>query len=321
MLKGSAPVKSVSDNRIQNDRQLSDLIAMDSPKAVIKEVTYILGLISPDIDPFPITAAFHMILDLFNGEHPGYRACNTEYHDLPHTNYVFLAMARLIHGSVIDGEKFTHQQIYFGLLAALFHDSGYIQEIEDTTGTGAKYTATHVERSMDLFARYGKQINLDDRAIADVQAIILCTNLSVDISTIYFSSDRTCLLGKIMGAADMLAQMADRIYLEKLLFLYHEFRESGVGGYEGELDLLRKTIGFFEFIAHRMKTVLSGVDRFMMPHFISRWEIHENLYQTAIEKQKQYLKQILEIPDADPRNFLKRAGIVDRINSRHGGGS
>lgn len=40
--------------------------------------------------------------------------------------------------------------------------------------------------------------------------------------------------------------MADRAYLAKLIYLYHEFREGGVAGYESELDLLKKTPTFTE---------------------------------------------------------------------------
>ena len=307
----------VADDGLKNHRDLNSLIPMDSPQAVIEEVTHILGLIFPSFDPNPVNSAFYMISDLFNGDYPGYRACNTEYHDFHHTNHVFLAMARLIHGAVVDGEKFTQRKITLGLMAALFHDSGYIQKIEDRTGTGAKYTATHVERSMDLFEHYGKQIGLDTKSIGGAQAIILCTNLSVDIATIKFPCKSTKLLGKLLGAADVLAQMADRTYLEKLLFLYHEFRESGIGGYAGEVDLLRKTIGFYDFIARRLEANLDGVDRLMKRHFIARWDIDEDLYRTAIDKQRQYLEQILEMPDTDPRDHLKRGGIVDRINNKY----
>jgi hypothetical protein len=122
----------------------------------------------------------------------------------------------------------------------------------------------------------------------------------------------------MLGAADLLAQMADRTYLSKLLFLYHEFREGKVGDYESEVDLLRKTVGFFDFINHRLETVLGATHRLMRSHFASRWGIHGDLYDEAIEKQKNYLKQILEMSDTDPRDYLRREGIVDRIRKKYG---
>ena len=306
-------MKAVGVDNTENGIQLSELVSIDSPKAVIDEVSYLLNLMSKDMDPLPVASTFYSVLDMFKGNHPGYRTCNTEYHDFQHTNQVFLTMARLIHGAVVEGESISCHQITLGLIAALFHDAGYIQETDDTTGTGAKHTATHVERSMDFFEIFGTRMGLDEDSILSVRSVILCTNLSVDISAIEFPNPRIRLLGKLIGTADVLAQMADRIYLEKLLFLYREFKESGIGGYESEVDLLRKTIGFYEFIARRLEPHLGRVDRFMKSHFIARWEIHENLYQTAIEKQRNYLEQILSIPNSDPRTYLKRGGIVGRI--------
>ena len=114
-----------------------------------------------------------------------------------------------------------------------------------------------------------------------------------------------------------MAQMADRMYLEKLLFLYYEFREGEVGDYKSKVDLLRKTIGFFDFIDHRLKSVLGATHRFVSPHFASRWGIHSDMYGEAIEKQKIYLKQILGISDTDPLDYLRREGIVDRVRKKY----
>lgn len=297
-------------------KQFAALVRMDSPEAVLEEVQVILKLISPDFDTDTVALACHTTVDLFNGNYPGYRACNTEYHDLRHTTDAFLSMARLIHGAVLDGENFSNRQIILGLIAALFHDSGYIQEEDDLEGTGAKHTHDHVERSIDFLTQSGPKHGLTDAEIAAGRTMILCTDFAVDIAALEFPGAEIELLGKMMGTADLLAQTADRTYLEKLLFLYREFKEAGIGDYQSEVDLLKKTIGFYDFIARRIATTLDGTDRFMTSHFASRWHINENLYQQAIEKQRDCLQQILEIPDSDPRNHLKRDGIVDRIRSQ-----
>lgn len=294
-------------------KQFATLIRMDSPEAVLEEVQVILKLISPDFDNKPVALAFNTTVNLFNGNYPGYRACNTEYHDLRHTTDAFLSMARLIHGAVLDGENFSDRHIILGLIAALLHDAGYIQEEHDIEGTGAKHTINHVQRSMDFLKHSGPEHGLTDTEIAASQTMILCTEFAVDITTVEFPGAEIELLGKMLGTADLLAQTADRTYLEKLLFLYREFKEAGIGDYQSEVDLLKKTIGFYDFIASRIATVLDATDRFMHSHFASRWNINENLYQRAIEKQRDYLKQILEIPDSDPCDHLKRDGIVNKI--------
>jgi hypothetical protein len=289
---------------------------MDSPRAMLDEVIVILDLISPDFDTAPVTSAFNMTVSLYQGRYPGYRSCNTEYHDLHHTTETFLATARLIHGALLDGKIFTDRRITLGLIAALLHDAGYIQEKLDKDGTGAKYTANHVQRSIDFLERHGSELGLSHDEITEGRAIILCTDLAVDISTIVFKSAEVELLGKILGSADLLAQMADRTYLEKLLFLYHEFKEAGIRDYLDEVDLLRKTLAFYDFVSQRLKTTLDETDLFMGPHFTSRWGIHGDLYHVAIAKQRNFLKKILEIKDSDPRDHLKR-GAVNKIRRKY----
>ena len=298
--------------------QLSKLVKMDSPESVLNEAHIILHLISPNFNVAPLNHAFTLTLNLYNGTYPGYRACNTEFHDLHHVTDTFLAMTRLIHGAMIDGECFTHRQIVLGLIAAILHDAGFIQEDQDREGTGSKYTASHVQRSMVFLERNGREYGLSDEEICGGRTMILCTDLAVDISTIIFPSPKVELLGKILGAADLLAQMADRTYLEKLLFLYHEFREAKVGGYKSEVDLLKKTIMFYDYIDRRLETMLDAVDRFMYSHFAMRHDIHTNLYHEAIEKHKNYLRQLLEMPDSDPRDYLKRGGIVEKVREKYG---
>jgi len=292
-------------------RYFDDILYIGSTEKIFEEVKEILCLISPDFNIQPVSAAFDIAVSLFEGKHPGYQPCNTKYHDLNHTAGVFLAMARLIHGAVINGNVFSRRYIALGLIAALFHDGGYIQEEADTKGTGAKYTKTHVRRSMDLLARDGAAHGLSDEEIAAGMVMILCTDPSVDIAVIEFPSEEIAFLGKTLGVADFLAQMADRTYLEKLLYLYQEFKEGGVEGYEDEIDLLQKTTGFYMFTERRIKMMLEKTDRFLRSHFALRWNISENLYKIAIERQKAYLKKILESPNFDPAKDLKRGGIAE----------
>lgn len=301
----------------KDNRQLFDLVATHQPENVLDEVKIILNMISPDFNIAPVNHAFAITSDLYNGCFPGYKSCNIEYHDLRHITHTFLVMARLIHGAVCDGEDLNNRLIALGLITALLHDSGYIQEDFDNEGTGAKYTTSHVRRSMDFLKRHGAQLELSDDEITAGRAMILCTDLAVDINSIEFPSGRVELLGKMLGTADLLAQMADRTYLEKLLFLYREFKEAGVGGYESELDLLKKTVGFYDYIGHRIETALDATDRYMISHFDSRWNIHKNLYHEAIEKQKEYLKGILEMPDFDHRDYLRRNRIVNLVREKY----
>jgi len=296
--------------------KLYDLVQTDSAEAVLEEVLLILKRISPDFDDAPVTHAYIITIGLYEGIYPGFQACNTEFHDLRHSVETFLAMARLIHGATLDGKVFSHEQITLGLTASILHDAGYIQEDCDMEGTGAKHTGSHVQRSMDFLTHYGKEQGFSEESIAAGRAVILCTDLSIDFKTIVFSSPETELLGKMLGAADLLAQMADRTYLEKLLFLYREFSEANIGNYEGEVDLLKKTVAFYDFIAHRLENTLDASDRFMVSHFAVRWNIPKNLYHESISRQKNYLSQILQ-KSSDPRKYLRRNLNVNPIDLKY----
>jgi hypothetical protein len=301
-------------NPLTHAKDISRLLAVGSSKEVLSEVLEILKLISSGFNTEPIPIVFEAVERLYGGNFQGYRACKTGYHDFRHAVEAFLAMSRLIHGAVLDNESFSERQIITALIAAILHDVGYIQEESDTRGTGAKYKADHEQRSMDFLSRYGFELGLSAEEITDGRAIILCTDMDTDITTIAFPSPKIELLGKLLGTADLMAQLAEQTYLEKLLYLYYECEEAGVGGYESEVDILRKAIDFYDVFETRLRTTLGGVDRFMQLHFASRWGINRDLYHEAINKHKDYLLKILSIPDADPRDYLKRGDIVKKVH-------
>ena len=300
-----------------NSKDISKLLAVGSSEDVLNEVLEILKRISSDFNTEPIQKVFEAAERIYSGNFAGYQACNTGYHDLRHAIEALLAMSRLIHGAVLDNESFSERQIITALVAAILHDVGYIQEESDTRGTGAKHKADHERRSMDFLSHHGFQFGLSEKEIADGRAIILCTDMDTDITTIAFPSLQIALLGKLLGAADLMAQLAEQTYLEKLLYLYYECKEAGVGDYESEVDILRKAVNFYDVFEARLRTMLGGVDRFMQLHFASRWGINQNLYLEAINKQKDYLLKILSIPDSDPRDYLKQDGIVKKVHQTY----
>jgi len=300
-----------------NSKGISKRFSFDSADKVLHEVLEILSLISSDFNTQPVRDVFDAAERLYKGDFPGYSACNTGYHDFRHAIDTLLAMARLIHGAALANDSFGERQIITALTAAILHDAGYIQEQSDTRGTGAKYKVNHEQRSMAFLSRHGFEFGLSGEEITAGRSIILCTDMDTDISTISFSSARIELLGKMLGTADLMAQLADRQYLEKLLFLYHECKEAGIADYENELDMLHKAVDFFDFYYERLKTPLDGADRFMRLHFASRWGIDQNLYHEMIDRQKNYLLKILKLPRTDPRDRLRRGGIVQKIREKY----
>ncbi|MCP4713915.1 MAG: hypothetical protein GY868_02270, partial [Deltaproteobacteria bacterium] len=169
----------------------------------------------------------------------------------------------------------------------------------------------------DFVARHALEHSLAEDETALCRDMILCTDLAADIGTTAFPTPQAQLAGKMLGSADLLAQMADRIYLEKLLYLYEEFREGKVSGYDNEVDLLRKTVGFYDIIEKRLATVLENTDRYMISHFKDRWGLDRDLYHISMQNQKAYLRKIIQIPDINPLDYLRRDGIVNSYRDKN----
>ena len=296
------------------ETQIACLVNMEDPQSVLEEVQTVVSMMMPAFDFEPLNHAFRDVMRLFHGQYPGYRKCNTEYHNLKHTTDALLAMIRLIHGAAVNEQVFSEKDIELGLISALLHDTGYIQTIDDHVGTGAKYTLTHISRSILFMDKYLSENGYSKEDIESCSSILKCTGFSVKISEINFGSAQIEMLGKMLGSADLLGQMADRTYLEKLPFLYREFKEGDVSGFESELGLLKKSVGFRDMTLERFEHELSGVNRYMRDHFRVRWGIDEDLYATSIQNQIQYLKYVVNNHEDDYREYLRRGSLMEKLD-------
>jgi hypothetical protein len=300
-------------NRGKERVLLADLVDTFNPDAVLKEVETVLGMVHADFDLGEMRKVFLDVTALYRGELPGFKECNTGYHDLNHTMDVFLAMARIIHGAHVEGLVFGKRDVVLSVISALLHDTGYVQSTEDNNGTGAKYTVVHVKRSIEFMETYLSEngYSLEDRK--KCSGLIECTDLSAKIHDISFDTEQIRTLGRMHFASDLMGQMADRLYLEKLHFLYCEFVEGGITAYSDERDLLKKTIGFYEIIDDRIRGELGDIDRYMLNHFRARWSIDKDLYREAIDKNIEYLKYILNHYGKECHKKLNRGGLLERL--------
>lgn len=275
--------------------RLHDLTNISSPDETFAEIKHIVKLIDPSVDLSFIESVFRDIIRLFNGEYPGYRASNTKYHDLEHTCAVTLATARLMHGVHLQGRKFSPRVVQLGIIGALFHDTGLIQAVGENHGTGAQYTIGHEDRSIALMREYLSDKGVPQEDLLDCGHIIQCTILSLPTSKIPFRSEEIEIMGKILGSADLAAQMADRNYLEKLPLLFLEFKEAGVEGFETPLELFQNTEEFYHSVARaRMKDELDNVVAAYLYHFQNRWQIDRDLYAESIRNNIKYMREATE---------------------------
>ncbi len=302
-----------------NDDASGVILVYEDPDLALEEITGIVGGFSKATEMAVFREVFADMKDLFEGRFPGYRASNTKYHNFEHTVAVVLATARLLSGCASDGYDFSPRDVLLTLVASLCHDVGLIQEIDDTEGTGAKYTVGHEERGIEFVKGYLPGEGFTSEEIDFCADMIRCTILALSPSEVDFSSDNHRVLGYVVGAADLLAQMADRAYLEKLLLLYCEFEEARLPGFDSALDLLQKTRGFYEMVAKkRLEDDLGGVADHMTSYFTHAGFPNRDLYLESIEKHIHYLDYVI---DACQDSFecykqhLRRGGIPDEYEA------
>lgn len=171
---------------------------------------------------------FAWATDCFQGRMEGYLAVDTQYHDFEHTLQGTLCLARLLHGRAMAGAepRLTAAQFELAMLAILLHDSGYLKVTGDTAGSGAKYTAVHVQRSGEFAGQLMGRHGFAEAEIRAVQNMIHCTGMNATLDRIPFQAEWERIAGSALASADFLGQMAAPDYVDKLPVLYAEFAEA-----------------------------------------------------------------------------------------------
>lgn len=291
-------------NHRRSDFDVTNTVQVSSPGDVCAAVKKLFTATWPGAPFEPVERGFDRLEEVFSGRDPEYHALDTVYHDTQHTLDITLAMARLCAGYEREaplGRELGAERATVGLLVALFHDVGYLRERSDTvTQNGAELTATHVARGARFLEKYLPTAGFDDWVPIATQ-IIHFTGYEVPLDSIQVFDERDRKLGHLLGTADMIAQMADRCYLEKCRDrLYPEFVLGGYAlplsnqgsrqvKYASGLDLLRQTP---QFIAETRMKRLDGAFASAYRHLDALFD-GRNPYIEAIERNLAFLNQIL----------------------------
>ena len=300
-------------NRL-NQNDVTNRVNVEDADAVRDAVIALFAARYPGADLSSVSRAFADVKALFEGGYPGYLPCDTLYHDARHTLDMTLAMARLIEGHDRihpAAETLGARRAILGVVIALLHDSGYMRRASEAhVPNGAVFTKVHVSRSADFLLRYLPTIGF--AAEAEVASrLVHFTGYEMDVDDIKVDDPRDRMLGHMVGTADLIGQMSDRMYLEKCReFLYEEFvlgaiaRETLPDGkeivrYSSPEDLIYKTPGFYEYVARdRIRRKLGAADRYAEAHFDG-----PSLYQSEIDSNMHYLREAIESADL---NRLRR---------------
>jgi hypothetical protein len=287
-----------------NEYDVTSRVCVSSPADVREAVHGVFQQAFPGSAFDTLWVAFHDFERLFLGQYEDYLGCDTVYHDIQHTLDMSLAMARLLAGyekTVPPADRLGHERATVGLIAALFHDSGYIRRRSEAgVLNGAEFTGHHVSRSAEFLRGYLPRIGMAGQAGIAAQ-VVHFTGYEMSLDDIELDDPKDSLMGHLLGTADLMAQMADRCYLEKCRDrLYAEFVLAGVATrpvpeahkmqYESGVDLLRQTPGFFRLSAReRLDRKFNRAYRYIEAVCDGR-----NPYFEAIEQNLAHLDRVIE---------------------------
>lgn len=308
-----------------NQNDVTNRINVEDADRVRDAVLEIFRTRYPGSDFAALIQAFDDVGALFDGRFPGYLACDTLYHDVRHTLDMALAMARLIDGhdrGCTGPEQLGARRAILGVIIALLHDSGYLKRVtEKDVPNGAVFTKVHVSRSAEFLLHYLPPRGFAAEAELAAQ-LVHFTGYELDVDEIRIPHGKDRLIGYLVGTADLLGQMSDRMYLEKCRdFLYEEFvwgqiaRETLPDGkeivrYTSPEDLIVKTPGFYEYVARqRIQKKLGAADRYAAAHFDG-----PSLYQSEIDRNMDFLRETIEA--ADFERLRRGCYSLSRVDQR-----
>jgi hypothetical protein len=271
------------------------------PAAVEREVQAVYLSLFPGGSPSFVATAFSWVKECFVGHYRDFQASDARYHDLEHTLQGTLCMVRVLQGRHRAGGRPAISQRGFelGLLAILLHDTGYLKKVEDAGGTGAKYTLTHVARSVHFAEQFLAEKGVAIAEIRSIQNMIRCTGVHVDLSRIPFQSEVEKIIGFALGTGDLLGQMSADDYIDKLPILYEEFEESAKF-YEGKMvgtltfasaaDLIRRTPEFWDkFVLRKLDGDFWGLYKFLSEPYPHGPNVYLQKIAANIDRLRQQL--------------------------------
>jgi hypothetical protein len=289
----------------RSDYDVTNAVQVSDPAAVRAAVAELFTSLYPRSDFRPLEAAFREFERAFRGQSGDFHGVETTYHDLQHTLDVTLATMRLIDGyeraADTRDSRLGPERAAVGVITALFHDAGYLRRTHDARHRhGAEYTRVHVSRSARMLEELLPDLGFADAAPIAAEMVHF-TGYERPFDEIVIEDPLWVKTGHLLGTADMLAQMADRCYLEKCRDrLYQEFEMGGIArmrapdgreviNYRSPQDLLQKTPEFCDAtLNQRLGGKFEHAYRYLNIHFNG-----ENLYLDAIGKSLKHLRHVI----------------------------
>ena len=291
-----------------NTLDVTGSVRVSSTDDTLKHISALAAEIWPAMDLRRLQSAFRIFESMTSGRDSRFLALDTPYHDVQHSMDVTLCTARLLAGHEANAslrERLGANRALVGLLCALFHDAGYLRrKTERNVPSGAHFTHFHVTRSAGMITSLFEDLQLKQYATLAAN-LVHFTGYERSLDIVRPADHRDLLVGRLLGSADLLAQMADRCYLEKVRDrLFDEFVIAGIAGpaagpekCQTPKGLLESTPGFVEAtFSKRLDGAFEKAYRRVSPIFVSP-------YLNSIQRQMAHLDRVIA---ADDWTLLRR---------------
>jgi hypothetical protein len=203
--------------------------------------------------------------------------CDCPYHDANHTILVTDVGQTILRGRLVSQGDVGPQEWVHAVVAMLFHDIGYLRGllkddregsyIADEAGnrvtppqgaTDAYMMPYHVTRGcIFIHERFSADPLID---VATVASYIEMTRFPVPEDQHYQPIDT---IAGLVRAADLIGQMGDPLYMQKLARLYVEFREAGEAQRLGYQNAGELRAGFPDFFYEQVYPYITEGLRFL----------------------------------------------------------
>lgn len=219
------------------------------------------GKISPSL-----AGLFSDVADLYAGRWASHEACAVTYHNFSHSLDVCLAAARMLSGwnKAQQAQALEAKYFQLGMAAGLFHDAGYIKNKGDHAGAGGKFTLVHVERGMEIARAYLSKKQWPPEEVDAVCRIISITDYGKlpDLDPL-FTDLRLKAMAQMVATADLVAQMADTDYVQRIDDLFAEFKE--VYKFEKRAALVKKGTKVYKTVQEIKDGTIDFYEQFVVP--------------------------------------------------------
>lgn len=254
---------------------------------------------------------------------------NALYHNVEHTVLVTLVGQEILRGKHIRYGSVSCEDWLHVIISLLFHDIGYVKGVclQDRQkerlydkgidgemiflppgSTDASLTPYHVDRGKLFFEEH-----FSDHYLIDIEVV----KQNIEMTRFPVPTDEghkdTVNYPGLVRAADLIGQLSDPRYLEKIPALFYEFEETGVNkhlGYRHPEDLRAGYPKFFWNVVYPL--IQEGLHHLEVTK--EGKQIIANLYKNVLVVEQENEDNHFNSPSDKPEDYLSNASFANSIS-------